>query len=278
MDPGLSDAVFLPGVSEAEADVVAALNLAALLAEALVALVHVFLAHSHWLVGHRVSAAGVGGAGHLARGGIAGAGVAARISGFGERLASSVLDSIVCAFAVDAVVGNHVTSVLRAGESGAAICCSHDFTDSNHPSLVGAPTGHVLAIDLTGFQARALLAWIVVDFGADLDFFPVVSAGTRVLRASDLTVLVAHTIVASVAGRELLTDSVRLTISAAFTDFVGARHLHVGATSASVATVGGRDRLSWLESLVVEDAFAGVVGARDLAVLVADASVAFHVE
>jgi len=93
-----------------------------------------------------------------------------------------------------------------------------------------------------------------------------------------LTVLVAHAVVASVAGGKLLTDSVRLSISAAFTDFVGARHLHVGATSASVAPIGGRDRLSWLESLVVEDAFARVVGASDLTVLVANASVAFHIE
>lgn len=142
MDPGLSDGVFLSVVSEAEANLVAALNLAVLLAEALVAFVHVFFADSHWLVGHGVSATGVGGAGHLARVGIAGAGVSARISGFGERLASGVLDSVVGAFAVDAVVGNHVAAVLGAGESGAAIACGHDFTDSNHPSLVGAPTGH----------------------------------------------------------------------------------------------------------------------------------------
>jgi len=143
VDPGESDCVFLSGVSEAEADFVLALNLAVLLADALVALVGVGFAHSHRLVRHRVSAANVARAAHLASVGVAGASVSAAIAWLVEGLSSVVLNSIVRAFAVDAVVRHEICTVLRTGESGAAVTSSDDLTNGNHSSLVGAPTGHL---------------------------------------------------------------------------------------------------------------------------------------
>jgi len=151
------------------------------LAGARVALVQVGSADCHWLVGHRVSAANPLRANHPARLGIAGASVSARVTGLGEGLAWVVLHSVVGAFAVDAVVRDEVSSVLRAGESGATIGGSHDLTNFDHSSLVRAPTGHVLAIDLTGLQACAFLAGIVIDFSTDFNLSSVVSAGTLVL-------------------------------------------------------------------------------------------------
>jgi len=113
------------------------------LAGARVALVQVGSADCHWLVGHRVSAANPLSANHPARLGIAGASVSARVTGLGEGLAWVVLHSVVGAFAVDAVVRDEVSSVLRAGESGATIGGSHDLTNFDHSSLVRAPTGHI---------------------------------------------------------------------------------------------------------------------------------------
>jgi len=65
VDPGKSDFVLLSAISEAEADLVLALDLSVLHARASVALIGVGFADSHWLVGHRVSAAFVVGACHL---------------------------------------------------------------------------------------------------------------------------------------------------------------------------------------------------------------------
>lgn len=121
VDPGLSDRVFLTGISEAKADSISARNLTVLLTGALVAVFVVGLAHSHWLVGHRVSAAGVGGARHLERLSIAGASVSTVISGFREGLSSGILNSVVIALAIDSVVRNKIASVLLAGESSASI-------------------------------------------------------------------------------------------------------------------------------------------------------------
>jgi len=93
-----------------------------------------------------------------------------------------------------------------------------------------------------------------------------------------LAVLVTAAVVAAIAGGEILTDFVGLSVSDAFTRLVGAGHLHVGSTGAGVASVRGRDGLSRLEELVVEGALAFVLRASDHSVLLANASVAFHVE
>jgi len=155
VDPGKSDSVFLSGISEAEADFVLTRDLSVCLAGARVALVQVGSADCHWLVGHRVSAANPLRANHHARLGIAGARVSARVSGRGEGLAWVVLHSVVGAFAVDAVVRDEVSSVLRAGESGATIGGSHDLTNFDHSSLVRAPTGHISTTNGSRLSTRA---------------------------------------------------------------------------------------------------------------------------
>ena len=49
---------------------------------------------------------------------LTGASVAARVSGFGEGLSTRVLHSVVVALAVDAIVRNHVASVLSSRAEG----------------------------------------------------------------------------------------------------------------------------------------------------------------
>jgi len=198
------------------------------------------------------------------------------------------LHSVVVALAVDAIVRNHVTSVLTSVNS-ASISGGDTLADCHGRSIEstlrgggggrgGGGTSHVLTLDLSGLHAFAFLARIVVDFSSDVNLFPVASAGTLVLRASSLAVLVTAAVVASIAGGESLTNFVGLSVSDAFTRLVGAGHLHVGSTGASVASVRGRNGLSRLEELVVEGALAFVLRASDHSVLLANASVAFHVE
>jgi len=73
-------------------------------------------------------------------------------------LSSVVLDAVVNASAVDAVVRNHVASILRAGESGASISGGDDLTKGHHASVVRTPTSHQSTRDSSGLCASASVA------------------------------------------------------------------------------------------------------------------------
>lgn len=76
-----------------------------------------------------------------------------------------------------------------------------------------------------------------------------------------------------------MANSVRLPIPSAFAGTAGARHLSVGHAGALVATIRGRDSLSNSVFLVVESASGAViVGAADLSSCLTHAKVAVSVE
>jgi len=142
VNPGKSDLVLLAGIAEAEADLVFALDLAAGRASALVALVGVGLSDSHREVRVRVAAAHVARASHLKTLGLTGASVSALVSRLGKSLASGILDAVIVALAVDAIVRNEVSAALRTGEPRASISGSDDLTDRNHSPVIRTPTSH----------------------------------------------------------------------------------------------------------------------------------------
>jgi len=117
------------------------------------------------------------------------------------------LHSVVGAFAVDAVVRDEVSSVLRAGESGATIGGSHDLTNFDHSSLVRAPTGHISTTNGSRLSTRTSVT-ILWEGLADGISDAIMDARTLVLRARDHSVLVTAAVVATIAGGERLTDSV----------------------------------------------------------------------
>lgn len=73
-------------------------------------------------------------------------------------MSSGVLHSVVGASAVDAIVRNHVASVLRASESGASIPGGNDLTNGHHASVVRTPTSHQSTRDSSGLRASASVA------------------------------------------------------------------------------------------------------------------------
>lgn len=110
MHPRESNFVFLTGGPKTVANFVFTLNLAVLHADALVAFIHVSFPNSQGLAGHLVSTADIAGTGDL-KVLSTGASVATSVARLVEGFSSSVLDAIVCAQAVGAVVRNKVSSI-----------------------------------------------------------------------------------------------------------------------------------------------------------------------